>query len=461
MYLLAIIGLATILIMLTIIMTKKISTMNALILVPIVGYVIARAMGLLPDDMNLGSLMVEGISNIASTGVMFIFAILFFGLLMDAGTFDPIIDKIIKLVGEDPVKITIGTVALTALIHLDGSGAVTFVIVIPAMLPIFDAVGMRRSVLATVVSLAAGVMNMLPWGGPTLRAITALNSTVGELYIPMIPGQVVGLITVFIIAGYLGSKEKQRLGISKTNTTVSENILSHNDSNSNSINIKRKSLIEEENKEFEESLKRPHLFWVNIILVIVSVAIMILEILAPAPVFMIGTAVVLIINFPDTKLQSKLIDKHAPSALMMASILFAAGSFTGILTGSGMLEAMSQALVALIPESIGGYLHLIVGLFAMPLSLVFDPDSFYYGVLPILASATETFGVSSIAVGQAAISGQMSMGFPLSPLTGAIFLLIGLTDIDLGDHQKNTFGWAWLVSLVIIGVSLLVGAIPI
>src|SRR5699024_7924445 len=106
---------------------------------------------------------------------------------------------------------------------------------------------------------------------PTLRAITALNSTVGELYIPMIPGQVVGLITVFIIAGYLGSKEKQRLGISKTNTTVSENILSHNDSNSNSINIKRKSLIEEENKEFEESLKRPHLFWVNIILVIVSV----------------------------------------------------------------------------------------------------------------------------------------------------------------------------------------------
>src|SRR5699024_2974574 len=113
-------GLATILIMLTIIMTKKISTMNALILVPIVGYVIARAMGLLPDDMNLGSLMVEGISNIASTGVMFIFAILFFGLLMDAGTFDPIIDKIIKLVGKDPVKITIGTAALTALIHLDG-----------------------------------------------------------------------------------------------------------------------------------------------------------------------------------------------------------------------------------------------------------------------------------------------------------------------------------------------------
>lgn len=382
---------------------------------------------------------------------------------MDAGTFDPIIDKIIKIVGGDPAKIAIGAAVLAAFIHLDGSGAVTFVIVIPAMLPIFDAVGMRRSVLATVVSLAAGVMNMLPWGGPTLRAITALNSTVGELYIPMIPGQIVGLITVFIIAGYLGSKEKQRLILSKANVTVSEEEINGNVSNNNSINIKEKSLTEEgiENKEFEDSLKRPHLFWVNIILIIISVAIMISEILAPAPVFMIGTAIALIINFPDTKLQSKLIDKHAPSALMMASMLFAAGSFTGILTGSGMLEAMSEALVALIPESIGGYLHLIIGLFAMPLSLVFDPDSFYYGVLPVLASASEAFGISNIAVGQAAIAGQMSMGFPLSPLTGATFLLIGLTDIDLGDHQKNTFGWAWVVSLIIIGVSIIIGAIPI
>lgn len=462
MYTLAIIGLATILVMLALIMTKKISTMSALILVPIAGYLVASILGIITADVNLGSLMIEGIKNIAPTGVMFIFAILFFGILLDAGTFDPIINRIIKLVGGDPVKIAIGAALLAAFIHLDGSGAVTFVIVIPAMLPLFDAIGMRRSVLATVVALAAGVMNMLPWGGPTLRAITALNSTVGELYIPMIPGQIAGLLTVLLISGYLGVRERKRLGYvsgeSKTTSEVNNTTGSNVELENNNEEL---TIEEKEEKEFEESLKRPHLVWLNMVLILIAIATMIAEILPPASVFMIGTALALIINYPDLKMQSKIIDKHAPSALMMASMLFAAGSFTGILTGSGMLGAMSEALVAIIPNTLGRFIHLIVGAVAMPLSLVFDPDSFYYGVLPVLASAAEAFGVSGVSVGQAAIAGQMSLGFPLSPLTGATFLLIGLTEIDLGDHQKNTFGWAWLVSLIIIIVSVIVGAIPL
>lgn len=461
MYTLSIIGLATILIMLALIMTKKISTMSALILVPMAGYLIASFLGIVVEDVTLGSLMVDGIRSIAPTGVMFIFAILFFGILLDAGTFDPIIDRIIKLVGGDPVKIAIGAALLAAFIHLDGSGAVTFVIVIPAMLPLFDAVGMRRSVLATVVALAAGVMNMLPWGGPTLRAITALDSSVGELYIPMIPGQIAGVLTVLLIAGYLGVKERNRLGYVTNETGTGKNSLTGSGNINITDNVEELSPEARKEKEFEDSLKRPHLFWVNILLILIAIAAMISEILPPAPVFMIGTALALIINFPDIKLQSKIIDKHAPSALMMASMLFAAGSFTGILTGSGMLGAMSEALVAIIPNTLGRFIHLIVGVFAMPLSLVFDPDSFYYGVLPVLSSAAEAFGVSGISVGQAAIAGQMSLGFPISPLTGATFLLIGLTEIDLGDHQKSTFGWAWLVSIVVIVVSVIFGAIPL
>jgi len=436
--------------------------MNALILVPIAGYLVASFLGVISEDVNLGSLMIEGIKNIAPTGVMFIFAILFFGILLDAGTFDPIINKIISLVGGDPVKIAIGTALLAAFIHLDGSRAVTFVIVVPAMLPVFDAVGMRRSILATVVALAAGVMNMLPWGGPTLRAISALDTTVGELYIPMIPGQVAGLLTVLLIAGYLGVKERKRLGYANGESEPDTGINNISDTGSVEFNNDEELSTEErEEKEFEESLKRPHLVWVNFVLILIAIAIMISEILPPAPVFMIGTAFALIINFPDTKLQSKIIDKHAPSALMMASILFAAGSFTGILTGSGMLGAMSEALVSIIPNTLGRFIHIIVGILGVPLSFAFDPDSFYYGVLPVLSSAAEAFGVAGVSVGQAAIAGQMSLGFPISPLTGATFLLIGLTEIDLGDHQKNTLGWAWLVSLVILIVSIIVGAIPL
>ena len=183
---LALIGVLTIVIMLVLIMTKKLQTLLALIIVPIIGCLVAGFTGniVLEEGVftvkTMGEFITAGLKSIAPTGVMFIFAILFFGILTDAGTFDPIIKKILQVVGKDPVKICIGTVILACLVHLDGSGAVTFLIAIPAMLPLYEKLGMRKTTLATLVALGAGVMNMLPWGGPTIRAITAMSSNIEE-----------------------------------------------------------------------------------------------------------------------------------------------------------------------------------------------------------------------------------------------------------------------------------------
>ena len=68
---------------------------------------------------------------------------------------------------------------------------------------------------------------------------------------------------------------------------------------------------------------------------------------------------------------------------------------------------------------------------SMPLSLAFDPDSFYFGLLPILANASHAAGGSSIEVARAAVLGQMTTGFPVSPLTPSTFLLVGLAGVDL------------------------------
>lgn len=145
----------------------------------------------------------------------------------------------------------------------------------------------------------------------------------------------------------------------------------------------------------------------------------------------------------------------------MASILFAAGCFTGILKGSGMMEAMGGTVQSFFPEQLGKQIPLLTGLLAMPASLLFDPDSFYFGILPLLSSTAETFGASSLEVGQAAILGQMTTGFPISPLTGSTFLLVGLAGVELGDHQKKTIPLAFLVTLVMLLVSVILGIISI
>ena len=443
---LALIGVLTIVIMLVLIMTKKLQTLLALIIVPIIGCLVAGFTGniVLEEGVftvkTMGEFITAGLKSIAPTGVMFIFAILFFGILTDAGTFDPIIKKILQVVGKNPVMICIGTVFLACLVHLDGSGAVTFLIAIPAMLPLYEKLGMRKTTLATLVALGAGVMNMLPWGGPTIRAITAMSSNIEELFTPMVIPMICGLAFVLGVAVFLGKSEKKRLGAALDAIELDD---SHHAATE------------------ADELKRPHLFIFNIALIIIAVVVLIKSILPPAAVFMIATAIALLVNYPDKKMQSERVDAHAKSALMMASMLFAAGSFIGIMQNSGMLTAMAEAIVKIIPASVGQLMPVLVGIISMPASLLFDPDSYYYGVMPVLASAVEQMGVNPIMIARASIIGQMTTGFPVSPLTGATFLLTGLSGIELGEHQKHTIPFAFMTTIVMLIVAVIVGSISI
>jgi CitMHS family citrate-Mg2+:H+ or citrate-Ca2+:H+ symporter len=425
---LAFLGLLTILILLFLVITRKASPVIALTLTPILTGILAG------KTQELPAMIGDGLQAIAPTGVMFVFAILFFGVLLDAGTFQPIISRLLKLAGNDPIKIALVTSVLAMLVHLDGSGAVTFLIVIPAMTPIYDQLGMKRITLACIVALSAGTMNILPWGGPTIRAATALGVSVTELFNPILIPFFVGLLTVLGIAYWLGYQEKRNLSV------VSDLKFT---------------------PPAETSLHRPQLFWVNILLIVSAVTFIILSWAPPFVVFMAAFALALLINYPKVEDQKTRIDAHAKEAMLMASILFAAGCFTGVLKGSGMMEAMAGTVEAFLPESMGRQLPLLTGLVAMPASLLFDPDSFYFGVLPLLASTAEHFGSSGLEVGQVAILGQMTTGFPVSPLTGSTFLLIGLAGVELGDHQRKTIPLAFLVTLVMLFVSILMEIITI
>ena len=446
--------------MLVLIMTKKASPLVALIVVPVVtGIIACFFMAVVPEGApegtagvvdfvanfkSLGGMITgsKGIGSVAATGVMFIFSILFFGILTDAGTFRPIIKGILNMVGTDPVKIGIGTAILAAIVHLDGSGAVTFLICVPALLPLYDALGMRRTTLATIVALSAGTMNILPWGGPTIRAATALGmgDNAVAFFMPVLPAVIVGLVCVLIIAAFLGAGEKKRIG------AVALQAVGH---------------TEQELTDEQKELLRPHLFWVNIILIIAAIASLLFSGFAPAVVFMVFYMLAPVINYPKVKDSKARVDAHAKEALMMCSVLFAAGCFTGIMQGTGMISEMSNALVAIIPNSLGKFFPIIVGIIGMPASLLFDPDSFYYGVLPVLAETAQGFGVTGLDVGRATILGQMTVGFPVSPLTASTFLLVGLADVDFGEHRKKTIPLAWLVSLIMVVVAVITGGIAL
>jgi CitMHS family citrate-Mg2+:H+ or citrate-Ca2+:H+ symporter len=429
----AALGFASIIILLILLMTKKASPVVALIIIPIIAGLIGGF------GLEIIPFITEGLKEISTTGVMFIFAILFFGVLTDAGTFKPLIKRLLRMAGNDPAKIALATAILAMMVHLDGSGAVTFLVVIPAMLPVYEILKMRRTTLAMIVALAAGTMNIMPWGGPTIRAATALTVPVTELFNPLLIPIGCGLAAVLGISFWIGKKEKR---------LVAANILE-----------KDRVEYKDANGDDYSPIERPKLLWLNYVLIIISITVLIAGIVPPHIIFMVAFALAITLNYPNLQDQGKRIDAHAKAAILMASILFAAGCFIGILKGSGMITAMSEVAVNTIPQSVGSHLPVIVGVLSMPASLLFDPDSFYFGILPVLATTAEQFNVASIEVGRAAILGQMTTGFPVSPLTGSTYLLIGLTGVDLGEHQKRTIPYAFLITLIMLIVSILVGAI--
>ncbi|WP_227247287.1 CitMHS family transporter [Paraburkholderia caribensis] len=420
---LPLLGLVTIAVLLGAILSKRMSPLVALIVVPIAASLIGGF------GLQTSKFVVDGLKSLAPVVGMFVFAILYFGTITDAGTLDPIIDRILRAVGTRPTRIVMGTTLLALLIHLDGSGAVCFLVTIPAMLPLYERLQMDKRVLAAAVSLAAGI-NFLPWTGPMIRASASLHLPVSALFNPLIPVQAIGLVFVFGTAYWLGRREEKRLGVSGA---------------AGAVPMPQRKLTPE-----EQALRRPQNFWFNIVLTVIVLGTMVVmgEKIPPAIMFMVGLCIALMVNYPNVDMQRKRIDAHARAALMMAGILLAAGVFTGIMQGSGMLKAMAQSAVGFVPPSMAGHIPVVLGLFSMPLSMLFDPDSFYFGVLPVIAEVAGQLGVPSVQVGQAALLGQMTTGFPVSPLTPATFLVVGLCGIELAEHQKFTFPLLFGASIV-------------
>lgn len=428
---LAFLGFATIAVFLFITLSGRASVLVGLVLVPLAAGLTGGFGG------GLGAMMMDGIVRVAPTGIMIMFAVLYFGLMLGTGIFRPMILGLASLIKGDPVRLCLVTAALTMLVALDGDGATTFLITVTALLPVHRQLGMNPLVLPGVVALAAGTMNLLPWGGPTARAMAVMEADSQTIFAPVIPALVAGIAWVFIASALIGYKERRRLGVTGDFDAAAHVDIAGED----------------------DGALRPKLFWFNLLLTAALLVTLFTHLLPLPVIFIIGFCIALVVNYPSWEEQKERLAAHADSVIVVTSMIFAAGIFTGVLTGTGMIDAMATALVSIVPEALAPYLPQIVAVASMPLSLAFTPDAFYYGMLPIFAGTAEALGHEGVETARAAILGQMTTGFPLSPLTASTFILIGLSGVTLGAHQRFIFKWAFATTLVMTAVAWMTGAI--
>lgn len=393
---------------------------------------------------EMGDFIKAGVSGVHGTAALFIFSVLFFGIMTDVGLFDKIINALMKKVGSNVVGVAFMTCIIAMIGHLDGGGASTFLITIPAMLPVYKKLKMRPTTLLLICVTAMGVMNLLPWGGPTMRSATVLGVDANELWLKILPMQIVGIVIALATAFIWGNIEKKRgAGLSATGEAAL---------------LADEEFEGAETKTEENELARPKLFAFNLILTLVVIVCLIFLKVPSYYTFMIGCAVALLVNYPGAKLQNKIIKSHSGPAMMMASTILAAGVFLGVLEESEIMNHMANVLAQFIPASMGRFLPLIIGILSVPLTLLFCTDSYFFGLLPVLIGIGNEFGVDPAHTAIAMVVCRNCATF-ISPVVPATFLGIGLAGVEIKDHIKNSFFWIWGVSIVCLISGIVLGVL--
>lgn len=437
---LALLGFATVITVIVLLLRNVTVPALAFVSVSTITAAILVATGAFTLDEMAGFIK-EGVKGVHGTAILFIFSVLFFGVMTDAGMFDKIIGALMKKVGNNVVGVALMTCLIAVIGHLDGGGASTFLITIPAMLPVYKRLHMRRETLLLICVTSMGVMNLLPWGGPTMRAASVLGVESNDLWSQILPMQIVGLVLAVGTAIFWGLQEKKR--IAKLGDAAVEDVGKYDDSDS-----------EEKNNE----LARPKNFVFNVILTLAVIIVLVMDIFPSYYVFMVGCALGILVNYRGKKLQNSIIKSHASAGLSMASTILCAGVFLGVLSKSGIMEKMAIMMASVIPASLGRFLPVIIGILSVPLALLFDTDSYFYGLLPVLISVGNQFGVNPAHIAIAMVVCRNCATF-ISPVAPATYLGIGLAGVEIKDHIKYCFGWQWGVSIVCLVAGLILGVI--
>lgn len=441
MTLLALLGFLMICLFMFLIMAKRASPMVALMLVPIAFAAVIAFWGFASLDTIIDA-MKSSVSKAAPTAIMLCFAIIYFGTMIDAGLFDPLISFILRVVKGDPLKVALGTCLLTMIVSLDGDGATTYLTTCSALLVVHRQIGLNPAMLPTLCACQTGIMNLLPWGGPTGRVMASLGMTSEELFLPLIPGMIVATIWIALFAYFWGLRERKRLNW-------------HPDLKLTEGGTRK---INEEPEEVRK-LKRPKLFLFNLGLTLLLLYCLMTEVMPLMLLFMLGTGVALVVNYPQLSDQQSRVEAHASSALPVISLIFAAGIMMGVMSGTKMVDQMALALIHMIPESLGSHMAFFTALLSIPGTFFLTNDAFYFGIVPVLVKAGAAYGVPAVEIGRASLLGPPPHTF--SPLTASTWLLVGLSGIGFADLQKYGLIPAVISTLIFIAVGVGIGALSL
>lgn len=429
---LTIMGILTILLVVLLLVWGKVHNIIVFSVVPFLMALIVMNF----DLAAVGQMVSEGIGAMGGIASLFVFSMLFFNIMADAGVFDVIIKRLLKNSHNNVVKVCFLTAVISLISHLDGVGTTTIVVTTGAMLPIYKRLEMRPEVLLVIMFMITAAFGFLPWSAMMIYSGSVVNADPGVLFTELLPLQAVCFAVSILFIVLITLRENMRV---KKRPAV------HADAMEDTA----------ENEGFSRGL-----LYFNIGLTLLVIAGLIFSVLPANYMFMLGSSAALLVNFRSTAQQTEILRKHGANIMMMVATVFAIGVFTSVLNETGMIEAMTNTFIAVMPQSLGAHFHVIIALLAVPLMFFLGNSPLVFALLPIVAGMTTQYGLG-VTPAVAAILVGCNYGSGLSPSVAPLFMALSATELEYGPYLKYAFKWLCGAGVAVIIVACLFGIIPL
>lgn len=425
----AIVGFATMILITTLLLKKKVSPIFAFTVIPIAAAFLIGA-----SVSEVSGYLETGLDKTKGLMLIIFFSLPYFSVMSDAGMFNRIVEILLKHTRLSAVAISVITVLVALIAEIDGSVTATYLVTIPMMLPLYKKLKVDSRVLMFLCSASMCALFVTPWNARNLRASTLLNgidNANNYIFTKMFP-----LMVLYIILCIIAAVIMAKIQIKKGALAVTDDA------------------SEEVKMEYKE-LARPRLFLFNLFL---TIALILALAFAPCEdyfVFAIGLVIALTVNYPDLKLQEELLKSYGKQMYSVACAVFLSGVVVGVLSESGMMEAMVGFLVNIIPTALGPWMYLIVAVLSMPMMLIFTNDIWQYAFIPIVAGVGAKYGIANDVV---VLTLLMNMGAMVSPVAQPqIYLACDLADVKLSDYVKFSFKPLWILNILWLASGLALG----
>ena len=428
----AFVGFAMMILITTLLLKKKVSTLFAFTIIPIIGAFLLGA-----SVKDVCDYVKFGLGKTRDLMFIIFFSLPYFSLMNEVGLFDTMVEFLLKRTKLSVTIVMIITVFVSLITEIDGSVTSTYLVTVPMMLPLYKKLKIDPKCLLLLCSATMCALFITPWNGRTLRAATLLDGIPAPqnyIFVHMLPLMLIYIAMCLGLAVLLA-----RFQMKKGAGQVDESVI-----------------MEDLEKKDQSELRRPKLFWFNLLL---TVLLIVGLSVVPAPgyvIFALGLVIALTVNYPDLNLQNQLLKKYSKEMYSTACAVFLSGVVVGVLSKSGMMDAMVQFLVGIIPSVLGPWVYLIIAIFSAPLMLIFTNDIWQYALVPIVAGVSANYGVPKEIVVMTLL---MNMGAMVSPVAQPqIYLACDLADqTELQDYVKFSFVPLWVMNIIWLAAGYVLG----